>query len=248
MLAPMRLSVVIPTLGEAANLPAILPPVLAIADEVWISDGGSRDDTLAVAESLGARTVSGPAGRGGQLNRGAERADGDVLLFLHADTRLPENAGQLVRRAIASGAVGGGFRLSFDTDRPFMRFTGRCINLRTRLSGCPLGDQAQFVRRETFVAMGGYRDWPILEDLDFIRRLRRLGKTTVLPAAAVTSPRRYLGRGIARTLATNWLIFALYFAGVSPHRLARLYRAGNGRPQAGRACPTPRISTRGTRK
>ncbi len=220
----MKLSIVIPTLDEAVHLSANLPQAMKLGDEVWISDGGSCDGTVALAESLGARTVTGPASRGGQLNRGAEKAGGDVLLFLHADTRLPEAAGEIIRQAIAEGAIGGGFRLCFDTDHSFLRFTGRCINFRTRLSGCPLGDQAQFVRRDAFTTLGGFRDWPILEDLDFIRRLRRLGKTTVLSDPIVTSPRRYLRRGIARALATNWLIFALYFAGVSPLRLARLYR------------------------
>jgi hypothetical protein len=233
----MRLSVVIPTLDEAALLPDTLPPALAIADEVWVSDGGSRDDTVAIAEALGARTVRGPAGRGAQLNRGVERTDGEVLLFLHADTRLPGDAGELVRRAVDGGAVGGGFRLSFDTSDPLLRLSCRCANLRTRLSGCPLGDQAQFVRRDTFAAMGGFRDWQALEDLDFIRRLRRMGRTTVLASATVTSPRRYLRRGIVRNLATNTLIFALYFAGVPPHRLARLYPPENGRPWA--VAPSP---------
>lgn len=214
----------IPTLNEAGKLEPLLPAVQTFADEVWVSDGNSADGTGDVARSLGARVVTGPPGRGQQLNRGAAHTDGDILLFLHADTRLPASAGQLVRQAIADGAVGGGFQLAFDTPHAFMRFTGRCINLRTRLTGCPLGDQAHFVRRETFSRLGGYREWPILEDLDFIRRLRRHGRVAVLPAPAVTSARRYLERGIARTLATNWLIFALYFAGVPPRRLARLYR------------------------
>lgn len=226
----MRLSIVIPTLNEEHRLGSVLSTALEQADEVWISDGGSEDRTVAVAESYGARTVSGPAGRGIQLNRGAERADGDALLFLHADTRLPPAACVRVRRAIRRGAVGGGFRLRFDTEHPGLRFTAglrfiaECINLRTRLTGCPLGDQAQFVERTAFTALGGFREWPILEDLDFLRRLKRRGRTVLLEEPIVTSPRRYLRRGAVRTIATNWLIFALYFAGVSPRRLARFYR------------------------
>ncbi len=232
MLPPMRLSIVIPTLNEERQLVASLPTALAAADEVWVSDGGSGDRTVDLARSLGARVVSGPPGRGAQLNRGAERAAGEVILFLHADTRLPAAAGDLVRRAIRSGASGGGFLLRFDTDHLGMRFTGRCINLRTRLTRCPLGDQAQFVQRGTFSALGGYRDWPILEDLDFGRRLKRQGRTALIADPVLTSPRRYLRRGILRTLATNWLIFTLYFAGLPPRRLARLYRPSVERRKA----------------
>ncbi len=224
----MRLSIVIPTLNEEQPLAESLPPAVAAADEVWVSDGGSRDRTVPVAESLGARVVSGPPGRGGQLNLGAERAAGEILLFLHADTRLPPGAAEQVGRAVRSGAVGGGFRLRFDTGHPGMRLTAGVANLRTRITGCPLGDQAQFVRREVFATLGGYPDWPILEDLDFSRRLKRQGRTVLIADPVSTSPRRYLHRGIVRNLATNWLIFALYFAGMPPRRLARLYRPWGG--------------------
>ena len=220
----MRLSIVIPTLNEERQLRRLLPPAVAAADEIWVSDGGSEDRTVEVAESLGARVVRGPTGRGAQLNRGAARAAGEALLFLHADTLLPTSAPDLVRRAIGSGAAGGGFRLRFDTGHPGMRFLAVSINLRTRITRCPLGDQAQFVRREVFAALGGYRDWPILEDLDFARRLKRQGRTVLIGDPVLTSPRRYLRRGIVRSLATNWLIFALYFAGLPPRRLARFYR------------------------
>lgn len=220
----MRLSIVIPTLNEEHQLKRSLPPAVAAADEVWVSDGGSSDRTVPLAESLGARVVSGPTGRGAQLNRGAERAAGEVLLFLHADTRLPPGAAERVLQAMGSGAVGGGFRLRFDTGHPGMRLAAAGINLRTRLTGCPLGDQAQFVRREAFAALGGFRDWPILEDLEFSRRLKRRGRTVLIADPVVTSPRRYLRGGVVRTLATNWLIFGLYFAGLPPRRLARLYR------------------------
>ncbi len=220
----MRLSIVIPTLNEEQPLAEVLPPAVAAADEVWVSDGGSTDRTAHLAESLGARVVRGSPGRGAQLNRGAERADGEILLFLHADTRLPPGAAAPMRRAIRSGAVGGGFRLRFDTRHLGMRCIARVANLRTRLTGCPLGDQAQFVHREAFAALGGYPDWPILEDLEFSRRLKRRGRTVLIGDPVSTSPRRYLRRGIVRTVATNWLIFALFFAGLPPRRLARLYR------------------------
>ena len=139
---------------------------------------------METARAHGVLVVEGPPGRGGQLRRGAEACSGEILLFLHADTRLPDDGPELVRRAIEDGAVGGGFPVRYDDDR---RFTDRLINLRTRLTGCPLGDQAQFLTREAYEALGGFRDWPILEDLDLIRRLKRRGKTVLLSKPVVTS-------------------------------------------------------------
>jgi rSAM/selenodomain-associated transferase 2 len=225
MLTPrMRLAIVMPTLNEAESLRRTLPAALAAADEVVVTDGGSTDETPEVAHALGARVVCGPPGRGGQLTRGAAATDADILLFLHADTVLPEGACAAVRAAIAGGAVGGAFRVRFDSDRPMLGLGARLINWRTRLTGLPLGDQAQFVRRDVFQKMEGYRDWPILEDLDFALRLKREGRTALLESRVTTAARRFVEQGAARTVATNWLIWLLFLLGVSPHRLARLYR------------------------
>ncbi|MEM7349942.1 MAG: TIGR04283 family arsenosugar biosynthesis glycosyltransferase [Acidobacteriota bacterium] len=220
----MRLTIVIPTLDEEHGLPKFLPDALRAADEVWVSDGGSSDATIDVARSLGAHVVCGPAGRGAQLNRGARATDADLILFLHADTRLPEGAADRVREAVARGAVGGGFLVRFEPAHGSMRLAHRMTTLRTRLTGCPLGDQAQFVRRDAFMALGGFREWPILEDLDFIRRLKRYGSTVILDDPVTTSSRRFLQQGVLRTSVTNYLIWLLYFAGVPPPRLAWLYR------------------------
>ena len=222
----MRLSIILPVLDDTSQLRQRLPEVLEIADEVIVSQGGDDPEVAELARSVGAQWVAGPAQRGGQLNRGARKATGEALLFLHADTQLPPGAHEAVRRAFHGGAVGGGFTLRFDTDHLAMRAIARAINLRTRITRCPLGDQAQFVRRETFEALGGYREWPLLEDLDFAHRLKRSGPTALISPPVLTSPRRYLGQGILRTLLINRLIFTLYFAGVSPHRLASLYRHG----------------------
>jgi len=221
---PMRLAIVVPTLNEEASLRRHLPSALAAADQVVVSDGGSTDSTLAVARELGARIVTGPPGRGGQLTRGAAATDAPLLLFLHADTRLPPDGADRVREAVAGGAVGGGFLVRFDVDHSVLRLGERLINARTRWTRWPLGDQAQFVTREAFARLGGYRDWPILEDLDFAMRLRRLGRTALIAAPVTTAARRFLEQGIARTISTNWLIWLLFFCGVSPHRLARLYK------------------------
>ncbi len=220
----MRLAIVIPTLNEERALPDSLPHALDAADEVCVSDGGSTDSTVAIARSLGAQVVTGPPGRGAQLNRGAAACGAEVLLFLHADSRLPVGAADLVRRAIDGGAAGGGFLARFEPAPGLLRLADRLTDLRTRATGWPLGDQAQFARRDVFEALGGFPDWPILEDLDFIRRLKRHGRIAIVEARVTTSARRFLRRGTLRTLATNYLIWGLYFAGVSPLRLARLYR------------------------
>lgn len=225
MLAPpMRLAIVVPTLNEEPALRRHLPAALAAGDEVIVSDGGSTDGTLAVARELGARIVTGPPGRGGQLTRGAQATDAPLLLFLHADTRLPEDGVERIRDAVAAGAVGGGFLVRFDVERSTLRLGERLINARTRLTRWPLGDQAQFATREAFRALGGFRDWPILEDLDFAIRLRRHGRTALIPTPVTTAARRFVEQGVVRTVATNWLIWLLFLCGVSPHRLARLYR------------------------
>lgn len=220
----MRAAIVVPTLDEEEALARHLPAALLAADEVVVSDGGSRDGTVELARRLGARVVEGPPCRGGQLNRGAAACSADLLLFLHADTTLPPGGVELARAAVAAGAVGGGFRVRFDVDRPVQRLGARLINLRTRLTRVPLGDQAQFATAEAFRALGGYRDWPILEDLDFARRLKRHGRVALVERPVTTAARRFVERGVVATVATNWLIWGLFFAGVSPRRLAGLYR------------------------
>ncbi len=221
----MRLAIVVPTLNEADTLGRNLPAALAVAEEVVVSDGGSDDGTVEVARRLGARVVSGPPGRGGQLNRGAAAtAAADVLIFLHADTTLPPGGAEAVREAVARGANGGAFRVRFDVNRPTQRLGAWLINQRTRALNLPLGDQAQFATNEVFKRLGGFRDWPILEDLDFAIRLRRLGGMALIEEPVTTGARRFLEQGAPRTVAINWLIWILYFLGVPPRRLARFYR------------------------
>src|ERR1700687_2943908 len=251
----MRVAIVVPTLHEESTISRTLPAAqaalaalaaqqpLTAGSELVVSDGGSRDRTVAVARALGARVVEGPAGRGGQLNRGAAATTAEILLFLHADTTLPAGALQAIRAAIggddagdvgaattaptaatAGHAVSGGaFLVRFDEGGPLLRLGAWLINQRTRATRLPLGDQAHFVTRAAFAELGGYRDWPILEDLDFAWRLRRHGRTVILRQRVTTGARRFVELGVARTVATHWLIWLLFVAGVSPRRLARFY-------------------------
>ena len=220
----ISVAVVVPTLDEEVALGRHLAAVLAVADEVVVADGGSRDGTVRIASEHGATIVTGAAGRGPQMNRGAEVSRSDVLLFLHADSVLPAGAIDRIRHAIEEGYEGGGFLVRFDAQTPLFRLGARLVNLRTRLTGVPLGDQAQFVRRETFEALGGFRDWPILEDLDLGRRLKARGPVAIIDTPVVTSARRYTSNGIARTIANNWWIWLLYFLDVEPEKLAKRYR------------------------
>ena len=243
----MRVAIVVPTLNEELTIARTLPAAqaalaaltshepLAAGSELVVADGGSRDRTVAVARALGARVVAGPAGRGGQLNRGAAATTAEILLFLHADTTLPEGALAAIRAAVAGNrggnrggdpaqpAIGGAFLVRFDQGGPLLRLGAWLINQRTRATRLPLGDQAHFVTRAAFEQLGGYRDWPILEDLDFAWRLRRHGRTVILRQRVTTGARRFVELGVARTVATNWLIWLLFVAGVSPRRLARFY-------------------------
>jgi rSAM/selenodomain-associated transferase 2 len=228
-LAKPRIAVIIPTLDEEKALHESLPPLVGSADELIVVDGGSSDQTVAVAEHYGARVVVGPRGRGTQLNAGVEATTAEILLFLHADTYLPDGTAiDNVRATIQGGYDGGGFEIRFDSDRLVYRFGSAMVTLRTRLTKTPLGDQAQFATRKAFEAIGGFSDWPILEDLDFIQRLRRHGKLAILKPILRTSARRFERYGPVKTLANNWLIFTLFTIGVSPEALQRFYPRHRG--------------------
>jgi rSAM/selenodomain-associated transferase 2 len=217
----MSLSIIIPTLNEAAAL-ADLARSLPAA-QIIVADGGSTDETANLAAAHGWQVVAAPRGRGVQMNAGARAAQGDILLFLHADTRLPHDAETQIKNALEDATVcGGNFSLCFDGDTraancltwlyPFLRWGGMCY-----------GDSAIFIRRAVFEELGGYRDFPLFEDVDLFRRMKRRGKFARLAAQATTSSRRFEGRFL-RTFAHWSCLQVLYWLGVSPHRLAQLYR------------------------
>jgi rSAM/selenodomain-associated transferase 2 len=223
-------SILIPTLDEAAELPHLLDHLAALPGlwETIVADGGSRDATLHIAREhpLKPVLVEHHGGRAAQLNAAARLATGDILLFLHADSRLPRDAHASLGAAWREpSVVGGNFALRFGDGRgAFERVLG-AVYRRRRRRGLYYGDSSVWVRRSTFEALGGYREIPIMDDYDFTRRLECRGATRCLPGPATTSARRWRARGIPRTVLAWVVIRHLYLAGVSPERLARLYRA-----------------------
>ncbi len=192
--------------------------------EVIVSDGGSTDGTRAIAERLGARVMGCPPGRGAQMDAGAAEARGEVFLFLHADTRLPENWDRAVRDALRDGkTVAGAFRLRIDSKGGRFRLIERAAALRCRALGLIYGDQALFVRKESFLRAGGFMSLPLMEDIDCVKRLRRLGKVVLLKESVLTSPRRWRRAGTIRNTLRNALVLSLYFLGASPIKLYSLY-------------------------
>ena len=220
----MRISVVIPTCNEIARLEATVASIRRLPGdfEIIVADGGSTDGTPELARRLGIRVVRGTRGRGRQMNEGATAAMGEVLLFLHADTRLPMNAHRLVGEALARpGVAGGCFRLSFDRDSPGLRFSA--FVTRFSFSLLHYGDSAYFVRASTFRALGGYRPYPIMEDIDLWRRLRKRVRLIVLDAPVVTSSRRFDRHGVFKQQCLGCALLLLFLLGVSPFRLERFY-------------------------
>jgi rSAM/selenodomain-associated transferase 2 len=222
----MRLSVIVPTLDEEATIASTLAHARRPGDvELVVVDGGSRDETVHVARPLADRVLDAPRGRAAQMNAGAAAARGAVLLFLHADTRLPDDYPALVADALApADVVGGRFDIRLDAPGLAYRVIERLIGLRSRLTGVATGDQAIFVRRDAFVRVGGYPAIPLMEDIALCRALKRAGRMVALRDVVVTSARRWQRDGLVRTVALMWMLRLAYYAGVSPARLARAYR------------------------
>ena len=227
--AAQTISIVIPTINEAENLPRTLAGVADRRDiELIIVDGGSTDSTCSIAERFGAKVLRSPLGRGMQLNVGAQAASGSILLFLHADTRLPSDFPELVRQSLEqTSVVAGAFRLRIDDPRRSLRIVEWGVDLRSRRLHLPYGDQALFLRKNTFDQIGGFPDWPLLEDVEIVRRLRRRGRIVIVPTAVLTSARRWNRLGVVCTTVLNQIIILLYRFGMSPHRLAAWYHRGS---------------------
>ena len=231
----MKVAVVIPTLNEEHLLPATLARTASLGfDELVIVDGGSVDRTTDIVTSYRSvaappcpiSLLTSPTGRARQMNAGAAASVGDVLVFLHADSQLPDDARRVIANALDDSlCVGGRFDVRFEVDTRLSRLIARMMNLRSRLSGIASGDHAIFVRRAVFDRLGGFADIPIMEDIEFTSRLRGAGRLAALRSVAVTSYRRWSTHGAIRTIVLMWTLRFLYWIGASPHTLSRWYRA-----------------------
>jgi rSAM/selenodomain-associated transferase 2 len=220
----MSVSVIIPTLNEQEWIAGAVESAFAAgAAEVIVADGASDDRTTRHATAAGARVLLTERMRAKQLNLGAHAATHDVLIFLHADTRLPAGAADAVETVLQRTEFGG-FRISFIEPSRKLAFAAAAINLRTRLTRCPWGDQAQFIRRETFLEIGGFNEMPLMEDYELAIRMKRRGLTAILPMTVTTSGRRFLRKGLVRTAARNWRTVLGYRMGADIDDLARRYR------------------------
>lgn len=222
-----QLSIVMPVLDEAAAIEATLrslAPLRARGAELIVADGGSRDATVALATPWADRVLRSERGRARQMNAGAAQAQGEVLLFLHADTVLPPEADACIARALAAGRDWGRFDVHIVGRPRMLRVVAALMNRRSRLTGIATGDQAIFVRRAVFEQLGGFAEQPLMEDIELSRRLRRLGRPACLRERVSTSGRRWESRGVWRTIVLMWWLRARYWLGASPQALARAYR------------------------
>lgn len=224
----LSISVIIPTYNEGGNLPVLLEDLRAYPDlEIIVTDGGSRDQTPTVAREFGVRFVSSEKGRCFQLNTGAQAATGEVLLFLHCDTFLPENFSEHLHEVLGRrGTSVGAFRLKIDAPGAGFRLIEWGANLRSRWWRLPYGDQALFVRRDIFARAGGFPDFPIMEDIGLVRRLKKLGRVRIAATPVTTSARRWQKFGLVRTTLMNQILLCGLFVKADLGRLRRLYDRG----------------------
>jgi rSAM/selenodomain-associated transferase 2 len=220
------ISIIIPTLNEAENLRSTLASAESSADaEIIVVDGGSTDETVELAKSFGVRLLTTAAGRAGQVNVGARAASGNVLLFLHGDTRLPSGFHQHVQGIMAkSGTVAGAFSLGIDGTEIGLRIIEKLANFRSRFFQMPYGDQAIFLRADLFHTVGGFPDMVIMEDFVLMKRIKKEGRIAIAPVPVKTSARRWKELGILKTTLINQVVLLAYFFGYSPERLAHWYR------------------------
>lgn len=223
-----RLSIVVPALNEAAGIAATLQALAPLRErgaEVIVVDGGSSDGTPERARPLADRVITGPRGRARQMNAGAAAASSAQLLFLHADTRLPDAADGRIGQALATHPLAWGrFDVVIDGRAPMLRVVAALMNRRSRWTGIATGDQAMFMTRAAFEAAGGFPDQPLMEDIELSSRLKRLRAPVCLRDRVSTSGRRWEQRGVWRTIVLMWRLRLLYALGVSADRLAAWYR------------------------
>ena len=226
-----KLSIVIPVLDEQENINSLIDQLKNTNNgedfEIIVVDGDSDGGTVEVIRDNIAKTLISEKGRGCQMNAGAAAASGEILVFLHADTRLPSKALAKISDVMKSpGYVAGAFDLGIDTDRLFLKFIAACGRLLSRLNRVPYGDQAIFIRKEYFERMGGFREIALMEDVELMRRIKKRGdKIFILRERAMTSARRWETDGVIYTTLLNQILVGLYYLGVSPEKLARYYKS-----------------------
>lgn len=222
----MKLSVVVPMLNEASQLPALAAHLQLLIEqgaEVLLVDGGSIDASAAIATSFGLQVLRSSPGRAAQMNHGAAHTSGDALLFLHADTCLPQGAFKAIKAALEQHQWGR-FDVRIEGSAAMLRVVAAFMNWRSRASAIATGDQAIFIRRSAFNAVGGFPDQALMEDIELCKRLRSVGAPACLRSKVVTSGRRWEARGVWRTIWLMWRLRWAYWRGVPAARLAQLYR------------------------
>lgn len=227
-----KISIIIPVLNEAENIGLVISSIQGVENiEIIIVDGGSRDNTVKIAENLGVKVILTNRGRAVQMNQGAKIATGEILLFLHGDTQLPIGFETEVRETfINSNIIAGAFQLKIKGDQFSLRLIEKTVFWRSKYLQMPYGDQAIFIKASSFWELGGFPEQPIMEDFEFIRRLNHLGKIEILSSSVITSGRRWQKLGIFKTTLINQFMVIGYYLGISPTKLAQWYRgkAGNG--------------------
>ncbi|WP_319418969.1 TIGR04283 family arsenosugar biosynthesis glycosyltransferase [Pleurocapsa sp. FMAR1] len=229
-MAQYTISIIIPVLNEARVIKQTVGRLQKnYGVEIIVIDGGSQDNTVAIAQQTGSTvlTVAGK-GRAAQMNAGAAIAQGDIVLFLHADTQLPLNFKYLAVHTLKQpGAIAGAFELAIAGTDKSLRWIEIMVKMRSRLLSLPYGDQAIFLKKQTFEEVGGFADLPIMEDFELVQRLKRQGKIAIAPAQVITSGRRWQKLGVWQTTLINQLVIAGYYLGISPDKLSNLYRSRN---------------------
>lgn len=221
-----NISIIVPTLNEAVNLPGLLPAAKKVK-ELLVIDGGSSDNTVFIAKELGFRVIeeTGPGGRGTQLNTGAANASGSFLLFLHADTLLPLDFSHAISTCLANSEnILGSFRLQVKNSGKLLKLVLWFTNIRSKFLQLPYGDQSFFIRKQNFMELGGFPEVPIMEDFIFVKQAKKKGKIVTLDQAVITSARRWQRLGVLRTTVTNQLVVLGYYLGIKPEKLAAFYR------------------------
>jgi rSAM/selenodomain-associated transferase 2 len=220
-----QISIIMPVINEAAQLADKLQALQALRSrcELLLVDGGSSDASPAIAAPLVDQVLQSPRGRARQMNLGAEHAQAEVLLFLHADTRLPERAVELIMSAVEQGAVWGRFDVQFDSPQALFKLIACLMSARSRLTGITTGDQAMFITRRAFQAVGGFPEIALMEDIAISAALKKLGKPCCLKAKVITSARRWQHHGILTTILLMWCLRLRYFFGAHPDELAARY-------------------------